>query len=255
VVKLRVQLDRERFGLPSFAGPSLDGVALDFISSFADVLGDRSRWRSRFFASGFSGRPPERDAFKSVLQLLGELMEGTISRDSESELVPTLAYEQDGHRIAIRHASSMVSDLAPLAIWIERLLAPGDMLIVDEPESHLHPEAVRLVARVLVRLANCGVQVVCATHSSVLLNEVSNCLLRQLTSTLESEDSIPAYTQDDLLTVDDVAVHRFVRCGTDKIATVEPVEVDPEWGIPEEEFVKVASDLSDDSARLIGLLD
>lgn len=33
VVKLRIQLERERFGLPSFADPSLDGVALDFIAS------------------------------------------------------------------------------------------------------------------------------------------------------------------------------------------------------------------------------
>lgn len=255
VVKLRIQLERERYGLPSFADPTLDGVALDFISSLADVLGHRSRQRLRVFDGFVSDRPPERDALKSAVALLKVLMEGTISPETDSEVVPTLAYEQDGHSIAIRHASSMVSDLAPLAIWVERLLAPGDLLIVDEPESHLHPEAIRLVARVLVRLANCGVQVVCATHSSILLNEVSNCLLRKQTSTLTSGELTPAYTPDDFLAVDDLAVHHFVRNGTSKMATVERVGIDPQWGIPEDEFVKVAEDLSEESARLIGLLD
>lgn len=255
VVKLRIQLDRERYGLPSFADPSLDGVALDFISSFADVLGARYRRRFGFFDTIGPDRPAEQGEFKSVLAMLKVLMEGTISAETDSEVVPTLAYEQDGHSIAIRHASSMVSDLAPLAIWVERLLAPGDLLIVDEPESHLHPEAIRLVARVLVRLANCGVQVVCATHSSVLLNEVSNCLLRQKTSTLTSDELTPTYAPDDLLAVEDLAVHHFVRHGTNKTATVERIDIDPQWGIPEDEFVKVAKDLSEESAYLIGLLD
>ncbi len=255
VVKLRIQLERERYGLPSFADPSLDGVALDFISSLADVLGHRSRPGFRVFDGIVFDRPPERDALKSAVALLKVLMEGAISAETDSEVVPTLAYEQDGHSIAIRHASSMVSDLAPLAIWVERLLAPGDLLIVDEPESHLHPEAIRLVARVLVRLANSGVQVVCATHSSILLNEVSNCVLRQQTSTLASDELTPAYTPDDFLAVDRLAVHHFSRLGANKMATVGRIEVDPQWGIPEDEFVKVAEDLSEESAHLIGLLD
>ena len=255
VVKLRIQLERERYGLPSFADPSLDGVALDFISSLADVLGHRSRHGFRVFDGMFPDRPHERDALKSAVALLKVLMEGTISPETDSEVVPTLAYEQDGHSIAIRHASSMVSDLAPLAIWVERLLAPGDLLIVDEPESHLHPEAIRLVARVLVRLANCGVQVVCVTHSSILLNEVSNCLLRQKTSTLTSDELTPVYTPDDFLAVENLAVHPFRRHGTNKMVTVQRIDVDPQWGIPEDEFVKVAEDLSEESAHLIGLLD
>ncbi len=255
VVKLRIQLEKERYGLPSFADPSLDGVALDFIISLADVLGHGSRRRFRPYSFFGSERPSEQDALKPAILLLKVLMEGTISPESDGEIVPTLAYEQDGHSIAIRHASSMVADMAPLAIWVERLLAPGDLLIVDEPESHLHPEAIRLIARVLVRLANCGVQVVCATHSSILLNEISNCVLRHETSTSTSDELTPAYTPDDFLAVDDLAVHRFVRDEATKLVTVEQVEVDPQWGIPEDEFVKVAEDLTEESAHLIGLLD
>ena len=255
VVKLRIQLERERFGLPTFADPSLDGVALDFIASLADVMGRQLRHRRRPKSPFEMDEAPDASAFDAAKALLQQLMEGKIVVEHGADLVPTLTYEQYGHRISIRHASSMVADLAPLAIWMDRLLAPSDLLIVDEPESHLHPEAIRLVARVLVRLANAGVHVVCATHSSVLLHEISNAILRREMGSLAASDRDAGYLQDDCLSPEDVAVHRFVRDAPGSPVTVDPVRIDPLWGIPEDEFVKVAQDLADDSARLVGQLD
>ena len=246
VVKLRIQLERERLGLPSIGSPSLDGVALDFISSLAGVLGDRPRYRGRYLGLVDPFMRHDPDAIGPAKSLLQELMEGTISAEGD-EIVPTLKYRQGDRAIAIRHASSMVADLAPLAIWIDRLIAPGDLLIVDEPESHLHPEAIRLVARVLIRLANSGVRVVCATHSSVLLHEISNCVLRDATAA-EAERG---YTDHDRLAVDNLAVHSFKRRASDGVTQVEQVTIDPQFGIPEDEFLKVAEDLTDDSARLL----
>lgn len=255
VVKLRIQLERDRFGLPSIPEPSLDGVALDFISSLADVLGSRpSGVRHRRWPWGMTVRGEDQSAFVGARKLLSSVMEGRITVEPHRAQVPTLAYEQSGQSIAIRHASSMVADLAPLAIWIDRLLSPNDLLIVDEPESHLHPEAIRMVARVLVRLVNSGVRVVCATHSSVLLHELSNAVLRAAVPELPEEDRASGYSAEDQLSVDNLAVHRFVRPQDEEAVHVEQLKVDPEWGIPEDEYVKVAADLSDDSARLVALL-
>ena len=33
-----------------------------------------------------------------------------------------------------------------------------------------------------------------------------------------------------------------------------PVDIEPEWGIPEDEYVKVSGDMSDESAKLINML-
>ena len=255
VVKLRIQLERDRFGLPSIPEPSLDGVALDFISSLADVLGSRPRGgvRHRRRPWGMTIRE-DHAGFDGAGQLLSSVMEGRITVEPQQTQVPTLAYQQSGQSIAIRHASSMVADLAPLAIWVDRLLQPDDLLIVDEPESHLHPEAIRVVARVLVRLVNSGVRVVCATHSSVLLHELSNAILRDAVPELPEEDTAAGYSTEDRLSVDDLAVHRFARSTSDGTVHVEQLKVDPEWGIPEDEYVKVAADLSDDSARLVARL-
>ena len=258
VVKLRLQLERERFGLPSMPETSLDGVALDFILSLAEILGRRyprhRRWPNlRFPLPEFWGEHSKSDVPDS-LKLLRELMQGEIQTGSDDDMVPTLNYGQDGHSIAVRRASSMVADLAPLAMWIDRIVRRRDLLIIDEPESHLHPEAIRLVARVLVRLVNEGVTVVCATHSSTLLHELSNCILRDNLSTRRGPVLGRGYTESDILSLEKIAVHRFHRSSTSGPVTVTPVLIEPDWGIPEEEYVKVADEMSDDSARLIDLL-
>lgn len=249
VVKLRLQLERERYGLSRRYEPSLDGIALDFISSLADILGRRGH-RSRYAQYSLFD-PAETLERAESLQLLQTLVEGRVVIGFDEDMVPTLDYEQYGHKIALRRASSMVADLAPLAMWMGRVIGPGDLVIIDEPESHLHPGAVRLIARVLVRLVNEGVRVVCATHSSTLLHELSNSVLRSRLYDLDAESSAEGYLESDVLRVEDIAVHRFVRSEPGSPVETMEVTIDPKWGIPEDEYVEVAGDLSDDSARLI----
>ena len=253
VVRLRLELERESFGLPTVHDPDLDGVALDFISSLAGLLGARIRDNR----SGFGGRTRrQRNPVASEsLGLLREVMDGEVYSGSGDDMVPTLGYEQRGHRIGIRRASSMVSDLAPLAMWIDRIVRKGDLLIIDEPESHLHPEAIRIVTRVLVRLVGEGVNVLCATHSPVLIHELSNCILLGQTRDPASLDRVEGYEASDFLNLEDIAVHRFHRSHSAGPVEVQQLEIEPDWGIPEDEYVDVAAEQSDDTSRLLdGLL-
>ena len=181
-------------------------------------------------------------------------MEGEIYSGSGDDRVPTLEYRQGENRIAIRRASSMVADLAPLAMWIDRIVEPGDLLVVDEPESHLHPGAIRLVARVLVRLVGEGVSVVCATHSAVLLHELSNCLLLSQRGSLDAQDMQQGYEIGDCLSLNDLAVHRFHRQGPGEPVEITQEEIEPDWGIPEDEYVDVATEQSEHTSRLIDSL-
>ena len=53
------------------------------------------------------------------------------------------------------------------------LLAPaGSLLVVENPEAHLHPAGQSRVGRFLAHLAASGVQVVAETHSDHVLNGV-----------------------------------------------------------------------------------
>jgi predicted ATPase len=56
-------------------------------------------------------------------------------------------------------------------IIIAGLLAkPGQILIVDSPEAHLHPKGQSQMGRFLAHMAQAGVQVIIETHSDHLLN-------------------------------------------------------------------------------------
>lgn len=49
---------------------------------------------------------------------------------------------------------------------------PGDMVIVENPECHLHPKAQRQIGELISMVANTGVQVIVETHSDHILNGI-----------------------------------------------------------------------------------
>ena len=110
----------------------------------------------------------------------------------------------------------------------------------------MHPEAVLAVAQTLVALSQAGVRVLCTTHSTDFLHQVSNCMLRA------AQTPSPGSADAPSISVDDLAVYRFERGDPERGSTVTPVEVDPAWGIPEDEYVAVAERLADETARLLG---
>lgn len=82
--------------------------------------------------------------------------------------------------ILVSQASSMVSELAPLVLFLRSGINPGDTLIIEEPEAHLHPGAQADMAVILARLVRAGVRVIITTHSDWLLEEIGNLTLEGL---------------------------------------------------------------------------
>lgn len=60
-----------------------------------------------------------------------------------------------------------------LPIVVAALVAPpGSLLIIENPEAHLHPRSQSIMGRFLARVAAAGVQVVVETHSDHILNGI-----------------------------------------------------------------------------------
>ena len=81
-------------------------------------------------------------------------------------------------RLPLMNASSMVSELGPVVLYLRHLVRPGDVLIVEEPESHLHPAMQVEFTRQLAALVRAGVRVIVTTHSEWILEELANVVRR-----------------------------------------------------------------------------
>jgi predicted ATPase len=55
---------------------------------------------------------------------------------------------------------------------LETTLSDGGVTLLEEPEAHLHPAAMALVAKAIVNAVRSGTQVVLTTHSLEFLDEL-----------------------------------------------------------------------------------
>ena len=243
VVRLRLEQDRDGLAPRGRESAALGGIALDFLLELQELTRPslaRHR-RRRFRPAG----PRRHTGLRETAGHLEHLINGEVGLARGRESLPSLTYTQGGRSIPVQRASSMVAELAPLLSWIKHLLSPGDLLLIDEPEAHLHPEAVLIVAQTLVSLSAAGVRVLCTTHSSELLHQVSNCMLRS------APRVAMAGTNDPKIDAGDLGAYRFVPREDSSGTIVVPIDVDPDWGIPEDEHVAVAEHLAEETSVLV----
>ncbi|MET7291262.1 DUF3696 domain-containing protein [Streptomyces griseoloalbus] len=71
------------------------------------------------------------------------------------------------------------------------LTGPGDLLIVENPEAHLHPGGQSKLGRFLARVAGAGAQVIVETHSDHVLNGARLAVAEE--RSLRPEDAVVHY--------------------------------------------------------------
>ncbi len=116
------------------------------------------------------------EIIRIVEALENEVLRGEIEVRKSAVGYPEFRYRPHKSEQALRmsQSSSMVSELAPLVFFLRDVVRPGDTLIIEEPEAHLHPAAQTKVALTLARLVRADVRVVITTHSDWLLEQIGN---------------------------------------------------------------------------------
>ena len=230
--------------------PTFSGVMADFMQGLIlhDMNGPRLRYRQR------------REQLKALKIIADTLEEQTLGGQIRARKPSPTAYPEFVYRpvdanedIRLSRASSMVSELAPVVLFMRSNIGSGDTLIIEEPEAHLHPAAQTEIAITLGRLINCGVRVVITTHSDWLLKGISNLMLE---GEIEEQDAEGANDQlSGALRPNDVGIWLFQKDSPRDGSSIREIEFDHIEGIEPKDYESIAEELYNRSADLQNRLE
>ena len=133
--------------------------------------------------------------------------------------------------IPLHLASSSARGVSDLYFYLKHIASSGQLLIIDEPESHLSPTNQVLMARLLVFCVNAGIKILITTHSDYLIKEINNLIMLHGTFEGKKEfikNSKKNYTEID--SIDQNSVKAYVcqdgelnKCSIDETGIDMPV--------------------------------
>ena len=197
---------------PAVDMPTLSGVLADFLNQLIQMA---SRPGSKRNETG--------DSLASRVE--ETVLKGDVNIDVSNANYPHFLYKPSGWKakLPLMRSSSMVSDLAPMVLYLRHLVRPGDVLIIEEPESHLHPAMQIEVIRRLAEMVRSGIHVIVTTHSEWVLDELAYMVLN---SRLKVSEQATSGNATDSLYPHQVGAWLFKDHETSEGVFVEEIEID-----------------------------
>ena len=140
--------------------PTLSGVFADFLKQLVTIPVRKQQDKKGDLAAN----------------LEQQILKGKIYAKESEAGYPIFSYQPQGWKedLPLMNTSSMVSELAPVILYLRHIVQPGDVLIIEEPESHLHPAMQAEFIRQLAAVVQSGIRVMLTTHSEWVLDELAN---------------------------------------------------------------------------------
>lgn len=153
--------------------------------------------------------------FKTPFGELADMLQKDILRGqvaiSDNGDVTFSQTELNVSEIPIQISASAVKTLSSLVIYLRHIADDGDMLIIDEPEMNLFPENQRILARLLVKMANAGIRLIISTHSDYIIREINNLIIADSLKKNGLETAVVrnGYSSSDSIPREEVGVYVF----------------------------------------------
>lgn len=112
-----------------------------------------------------------------VNKSLEDLFEGRIEQTGQND--QPFIFKKGNQQFAMQQTAEGIKKIGILTTLItNRQLGKGTVLFMDEPETALHPDAVRQMVEMLVAMSKAGVQIFLASHSYFVIKQLANCAKR-----------------------------------------------------------------------------
>lgn len=155
-----------------------------------------------------------------------EILNGSVHSEGESEDIPypEFTYQPDGwkKKLPLMNSSSMVSELAPVILYLRHMVRHGNTLIIEEPESHLHPSKQVEFMRQLASLVQKDIRIIITTHSEWVLEAISN-IVKVSELPAAQRNGLPSEKID--LKPNDIGVWLFKPSNRPKGSVIEEIEI------------------------------
>ncbi len=217
--------------------PVISGVLGDFLEQLVAL------------ASSSSMRREPQEGNDLALRMEQALLRGTVRVERSEIDYPSFVYRPDSwdKDLPLMNASSMVSELAPVVLYLRHVVHPGDLLIIEEPESHLHPALQVEFIRQLAIAVKSGIRILITTHSEWVLEGLANIV--RLSELPEARRKGIA-SAEFALSPDDVGVWRFEPSSKECGSVVNKSLLDVEFGTFPSGFGDISEDAYNEYAEI-----
>ena len=204
-----------------------------------------------------SDQHPLSEPVARIVQMLNDsLISGEITVQDAEYGPPEFIYSHNGTYIPMTRSSSMVTELAPIILFLKNFVNPGDLLIIEEPEAHLHPAAQQKMAAALAFMVRKGLRVLITTHSHYMVEQMSTFVNASHADPEERASKLrllgPDVDKDVYLNEDDIAVYDFDQQSIAGGTVVSEVVLDTgEYIFAPENHSKAISDQFNRNSRML----
>ena len=219
---------------PAARTPTLSGIMADFLEQLITL----------------NRTPLGRLQYTHGARIEKAILGGSVSiSNSEAIDYPHFTYKPEGWKdsLPLMNVSSMVSELAPVVLYLRHLVKRGNVLIIEEPESHLHPAMQVEFTRQIAMLVKSGIRVIITTHSEWVLEELANIVRR---SNLPTSVQNATTKTKIALRSNQVGAWLFKRNKRPKGSVVEEIILDDETGLYPTGFDDVSAELYNESVNI-----
>ena len=152
-----------------------------------------------------------KDYAKLVKFFNDEIFHGTLNVKEDGKIIRYIP-ENTNQEIPLSITSSVVTETSALLLLLTNQF-PDSLIIIEEPEAHLHPALQKKMAQLLIRLVHNGFPIWITTHSDTILQHFNNMIKLNNRSVDEREELLKEfnYNNDDLLTPEEINLYQFER--------------------------------------------